>query len=146
MLGEALKPSNQSLPAVMSKHPSVVERSSDDSSTHSSPAERSLERKLLLMLDLHVMPILFFLFLISFVDRSNIANARIEGLEESLHMNPKGHDYNVALFSFTIPFVLFEVPSNIILKRVPPMIWLSGIMICWGQWLESIPNRIEKRF
>lgn len=87
---------------------------------------------MLLKLDLHVMPILFLLFLISFVDRSNIANARIEGLEKSLHVDPKGNGYNVCLFSFTIPFVLFEVPSNIILKKVPPMIWLSGIMICWG--------------
>ena len=99
---------------------------------------------MLLKLDLRVMPILFLLFLISFVDRSNIANARIQGLEQSLHMNPKGNGYNVALFSFTIPFVLFEVPSNIILKKVPPMIWLSGIMMCWGQWLKSISTEIKK--
>ncbi|MCJ1463803.1 hypothetical protein MMC07_002412 [Pseudocyphellaria aurata] len=116
----------------MSKHPTDVECSSDDFTTHSTPAEKSLERKLLLKLDFHVMPILFLLFLISFVDRSNLANARIEGLEKSLHMNPKGNGYNIALFSFTIPFVLFEVPSNIVLKKVPPMIWLGGIMICWG--------------
>jgi len=43
-----------------------------------------------------------------------------------------GDDYNVALFTFFIPYVLFEVPSNIIIKRVAPSIWLSGIMICWG--------------
>lgn len=128
-----MKPPNRLLPPVMSKHPTIVDCSSDDVSSHSTPAEQSQERRLLLKLDCHVMPILFLLFLISFVDRSNIANARIEGLEKSLHMNPKGNGYNVALFSFTIPFVLFEVPANIILKKVPPMIWLSGIMICWGQ-------------
>lgn len=117
----------------MSKHPTVLDCSSEHFSTHSSKAEKSLERKLLLKLDLHVMPILFLLFLISFVDRSNLANARIEGLEKSLHMNPKGNGYNVALFSFTVPYVLFEVPSNIMMKKVPPNIWLSGLMICWGQ-------------
>lgn len=127
-----------------SKHPTVVKRSSDDFLTHSCVVEKSLERKLLLKLDLRVMPILFLLFLISFVDRFNIANARIQGLEKSLHMNPNGNGYNVALFSFTIPFVLFEVPSNIILKKVPPMIWLSGIMICWGQWLKSNSTGIKK--
>lgn len=129
----------------MSKHPTDVECSSDDFSTHSTPAEKLLERKLLLKLDFHVMPILFLLFLISFVDRSNLANARIEGLEKSLHMDPKGNGYNIALFSFTIPFVLFEVPSNIVLKKVPPMIWLSGIMICWGQWLKFIPTLPKKK-
>ena len=109
-----------------------VTASLDEHAIHPARAERLLERKLLWKLDARILPILFLLFLISFVDRSNIANARIQGLEKSLHMNPKGHGYNIALFSFTIPYILFEVPSNIILKKVQPALWLSGIMFCWG--------------
>lgn len=44
-------------------------------------------------------------------------------------LNMTGHDYNVALFVFFIPYILFEVPSNIIIKRVAPSTWLSIIMV-----------------
>lgn len=44
----------------------------------------------------------------------------------------KGNDYNIALFIFFVPYILFEVPSNLIIKRVAPSTWLSSIMILWG--------------
>lgn len=118
----------------------------DEQPTHLNPAEKFVEQKLLWKVDARVLPILFCLFLISFVDRSNLANARIEGLEKSLHMNPKGHGYNIALFSFTIPYILFEVPSNIILKKVKPTLWLSGIMFCWGLYLFFIGESADYMF
>lgn len=43
-----------------------------------------------------------------------------------------GHDYNIALFVFFPAYILFEVPSNIIIKRIAPSTWLSIIMTCWG--------------
>ena len=123
---------NQHAAVVTEKQGSLLEHSSDVVSTYSSPAENLLERKLLLKLDLHVMPILIFLFLISFVDRTNIGNAKIQGMEKSLHMNPKGHGFSIALSAFNVSLVLFEIPSNIILKKVQPALMLSGIMFCWG--------------
>ena len=97
-------------------------------------ADKAAERRLLLKLDLYVLPVLFLLFLVSFVDRSNVANARIQGLEKSLGIDPKSNGYNVALFSFTIPYVLFEVPANITLKKIKPQWWLSGLMFSWGKY------------
>lgn len=44
----------------------------------------------------------------------------------------KAYRYNIALFIFFIPYILFEVPSNLILKRLAPSTWLSLIMILWG--------------
>jgi len=44
----------------------------------------------------------------------------------------KNNDYNVALFIFFVPYILFEVPCNIIIKRVAPSTWLASIMFCWG--------------
>ena len=99
--------------------------------------DRALEKRLILKIDLAVLPILFLLFLVSFVDRSNLANARIEGLEKSLHIPPKSNGYNVALFSFTIPYILFEVPANMMLKKVRPQWWLSGLMFAWGEHLRQ---------
>lgn len=102
------------------------------------------ERRLLLKTDLHVVPILFLLFLCAFVDRYvsvpqeigsdscriNIGNARIQGMEPDLNMT--GSDYNIALFTFFILYILLEVPSNIILKKMRPSIFLSSIMLAWG--------------
>ncbi|KAK4984415.1 hypothetical protein LTR66_008508 [Elasticomyces elasticus] len=88
------------------------------------------EKKLLRKLDLRVIPPLFFLFLLAFLDRTNIGNAKIQGMTEDLKMT--GNHYNIALFIFFIPYILFEVPSNIIIKRVAPSTWLSIIMVLWG--------------
>ena len=111
--------------------------------------DKAAERKLLLKLDIYVLPVLALLFLVSFVDRSNVANARIQGLEKSLHIPPKSNGYNIALFSFTIPYVLFEVPANIALKRVKPQWWLSGLMFSWGKtsglYLETMMLTIGSR-
>jgi len=59
-----------------------------------------------------------------------IGNARIQGLENDLGMS--GNDYNIALFIFFVPYILCEVPSNLILKNVAPSTWLSAIMLAWG--------------
>jgi hypothetical protein len=56
-----------------------------------------LEEKLIRKCDLHVVPVLFVLFLLSFLDRTNIGNARIQGLERDLNMDPAGNKFNIAL-------------------------------------------------
>lgn len=110
------------------EHHETVE---DVKSTLSVPEiDRAAEKRLLWKLDIHVVPILMFLFLLAFLDRINIGNARLQGLEKDLGM--AGHDYNIALFIFFIPYILFEVPSNLVLRKVPPSWWLSGIMFFWG--------------
>ncbi|KAF2266179.1 MFS general substrate transporter [Lojkania enalia] len=88
------------------------------------------EKKLLWKCDLHVLPPLFVLFLLAFLDRANIGNAKIQGLTEDLDMH--GTDYNIALFVFFIPYILFEVPSNLVIKKLAPSTWLALIMVLWG--------------
>lgn len=102
-----------------------------ESTKSEDPIDRAAEKKLIRKCDLHVIPILFALFLLAFLDRINIGNARLQGLEKDLDMD--GHDFNIALFIFFIPYILCEVPSNIILKKVAPSTWLSGIMVAWGK-------------
>lgn len=88
-----------------------------------SPAE---DRKLTTKLDIKLIPILGLLYLICFLDRTNIANAKIAGLEVGLDMPTMG--YNTALWIFYIPFVLAEVPSNMIMSLpwVKPNLWLGA--------------------
>ncbi|KAL8728678.1 MAG: hypothetical protein Q9166_005242 [cf. Caloplaca sp. 2 TL-2023] len=88
------------------------------------------EERVLRKCDIHVLPILFTLYMLSYLDRINIGNARIENLESDLGMS--GNDYNIAVQVFFIPYILLEVPSNIALRHVAPSTWLSVIMFFWG--------------
>ncbi|KAL2001222.1 hypothetical protein VTN02DRAFT_2083 [Thermoascus thermophilus] len=94
--------------------------------------DRSLEKRLLWKLDLRVIPALWFLFAVSFMDRSSIGNARIAGMPESLHM--KKNQYNIAVTIFTVAYVVFGMPANLISKRFGPKM-LAVYMFAWGQGL-----------
>lgn len=88
------------------------------------------DRKLVRTIDLRLLPILTLLYLLSFLDRSNIGNAKIVGLTTDLHIS--GPDYNNALALYFVAYVVFEVPSNIILKRFDPQFWLPTLTLLWG--------------
>ncbi|CAG8980595.1 hypothetical protein HYALB_00013745 [Hymenoscyphus albidus] len=88
------------------------------------------EKRLVRKCDLRVAPVLFFLYMLSFLDRINIGNAKIQGLQKELKFS--GSQYNIALLIVFVPFILLEVPSNIAMKKVRPSTWLSGLAVCWG--------------
>lgn len=70
---------------------------------HLTPEE---EAKLYRKLDYHLLPMLGILYLLSFMDRGNIGNARLAGLEDDLNM--AGYDYAIALTAFFASYCLFE--------------------------------------
>jgi MFS family permease len=81
-------------------------------------------------IDLHVIPFLCILYLLAFLDRVNIANAKSFSLTNDLNLT--GVQYNTALTMFFIPYIIFEIPSNIFLKRLRPNVWLSLCMFLFG--------------
>jgi|TARA_R110002003_G_scaffold144_5_gene13357 MFS family permease len=88
------------------------------------------EKKILRKMDLRLIPMLALLYLLSFLDRGNIGNAKIEGLQEDLGMS--GAQYNWCLTVFFFTYAAFEVPSNLLLKKLRPSVWLPTIMVAWG--------------
>ncbi|KAK5998874.1 putative transporter [Cladobotryum mycophilum] len=88
------------------------------------------EKKVLRKMDMRLIPMLALLYLLSFLDRGNIGNAKIEGLIEDLHMTPNQYNWCLTVFFFT--YAAFEVPSNLLLKKLRPSRWLPLIMVCWG--------------
>ena len=88
------------------------------------------DRKLLWKLDLRLIPWLCLLYLISFLDRTNIGNAKLDGLQTSLHIT--GGQYNACLSIFFVSYSLFEPLTNILLKRLRPSIFIPIIMVLWG--------------
>ncbi|PTD07611.1 putative transporter [Fusarium culmorum] len=88
------------------------------------------EKALLRKLDLRLLPAVGILYLLSFLDRSNVGNARIEGMIDDLHMS--GNEYLTGLTLYFIGYVLFEIPCNIILKQTTPRLWIPTLTIAWG--------------
>ncbi|KAF9886417.1 hypothetical protein FE257_011449 [Aspergillus nanangensis] len=89
-----------------------------------------MENKILRKMDIHLIPMLALLYLLAFLDRGNIGNAKIEGLLDDLHMT--GQQYSWALTVFFFPYAAFELPSNLLLKKLRPSRWLPIIMLAWG--------------
>ncbi|OAQ89908.1 major facilitator superfamily transporter [Purpureocillium lilacinum] len=86
--------------------------------------------KLMRKLDLHLIPIIALLYLLAYLDRGNIGNARLAGLEKDLNM--KGEQYNIALTIFFVSYIVFEVPANMALKYLSPRTWIPSITVSWG--------------
>uniref|UniRef100_L2FJI7 Major facilitator superfamily transporter n=1 Tax=Colletotrichum fructicola (strain Nara gc5) TaxID=1213859 RepID=L2FJI7_COLFN len=104
--------------------------STEDADFYNNYPEES-RKKVFHKVDKRLIPMLALLYLICHIDRANIGNAKIEGMVEDLGMS--GVQYNTVLSIFFIPYVLFEVPSNIILKKVKrPSTYLGTLTLCWG--------------
>ena len=120
-------------PVLTDSFPGSMDHSEDGISHDLSlnePIDRAAENRLIRKCDLYVIPVLSLLYSLAFIDRINIGNARLQGLEKDLKM--KCQDYNVALLVFFVPYILFEVPSNLLIRKIAPSTWLSSLMILWG--------------
>ncbi|KAB8227283.1 major facilitator superfamily domain-containing protein [Aspergillus alliaceus] len=88
------------------------------------------ERKLRLKIDLYVIPTVSMLWLFCFIDRANIGNARIAGMDASLKL--QGYDYNIILSCFYISYILFEVPTTILCKQIGPGWFIPTTSLLFG--------------
>ncbi|KAI0274731.1 MFS general substrate transporter [Gloeopeniophorella convolvens] len=87
-------------------------------------------RKLKRKIDFRLIPWLALLYLMNFLDRGSIGNARLYNMQKDLHLTDK--QYLIALTVFFFPYSLFEVPSNLALRYLRPSRWLSFIVFVWG--------------
>ncbi|KAF7721933.1 hypothetical protein EC973_003921 [Apophysomyces ossiformis] len=65
-----------------------------------------------------------------YLDRANLGNAELAGIQEDLHLTSV--ELSAAISAFFITYIICEVPSNIILKRTSATLWLSSLMMFWG--------------
>ncbi|CAE6498875.1 unnamed protein product [Rhizoctonia solani] len=94
------------------------------------------ERRLVRKIDLRILPASIIIYLLCFLDRSNIGNARVlndatgHSLMKSLNLT--NHEYLIALQTFLIAYTVFETPSNYFLKIFRPSRWIALLMFVWG--------------
>ncbi|PHH61470.1 hypothetical protein CDD81_317 [Ophiocordyceps australis] len=100
------------------------------------------ERKLVRRIDLHLMPFLILMFLLNFLDRSNLSQARQGSLEQDLGMS--GTDFNLATSIFFVGYLVMQLPSNVVITRVRPSLYLATAVLLWG--LVSTCNAAARSF
>ncbi|EGS23383.1 uncharacterized protein CTHT_0000710 [Thermochaetoides thermophila DSM 1495] len=127
---------------------SIKDASSSDGGVTSGPdselewteaEETAIRHKI----DWHLVPWVTLLYMLCFLDRINIGNARIQGLAKDLDLD-RNMRFNWALSVFYIVYLLVEVPSNVILKRVGGR-WYLPFLVC-GFGLVSLCTAFVKDF
>ncbi|KAF7631967.1 hypothetical protein AFLA_012813 [Aspergillus flavus NRRL3357] len=86
-------------------------------------------RALLRKIDLHLMIPLWIVFVFGFLDRINLGNVSVLGILQELQMT--GTDMADALQIFFVPYIISDVPSNVLLKRFAPSTWISMLTFFW---------------
>lgn len=76
-----------------------------------------------------LLPFLMLLYLIAYLDRSNISVAALQ-MNADLGLSAKMYGLGAGLFYVT--YILFEIPSNVILVKVGARRWIARIMVTWG--------------
>ncbi|EAL19325.1 hypothetical protein CNBH0190 [Cryptococcus deneoformans B-3501A] len=88
------------------------------------------ERKLLRKIDFTLLPTLFVLLILNYLDRNALASARVQGIEKSLGM--VGTQFNSAISLLFVGYILGQIPSNLILSKTRPSIYLSVCVMVWA--------------
>ncbi|GAB7340857.1 hypothetical protein MBLNU457_7218t1 [Dothideomycetes sp. NU457] len=89
-----------------------------------------LEKKLLRKIDLRLMPLMMLIYVLNYLDRNNIAAARLGTLEKDIGLH--GNQYNTVIAIFFVGYILTQIPTNMILDRMRPSIFLPIVMCCWA--------------
>ncbi|KAI9729404.1 MAG: hypothetical protein M1834_006928 [Cirrosporium novae-zelandiae] len=119
------------------KHPTIEASSTQVSGElpevgqlESYHVDKNLEKTLLRKLDIHVLPLLAIMYLFNSIDKSNLGNAKTDGLEEDLHF--VGNQYNILMSIFYVPFVLTGPAMNMLTKKFGAKYILPSAMLIFG--------------
>lgn len=76
-----------------------------------------------------LLPFLMLLYLIAYLDRSNIS---VAALQMNADLGLSARMYGIGAGLFYVTYIIFEVPSNVILTKVGARRWIARIMVTWG--------------
>jgi MFS transporter, ACS family, tartrate transporter len=91
--------------------------------------ENTVGRTTLAKITLRLIPFMFVLYIVAFLDRVNVGFAALQ-MNEDLGFSDTV--YGVGAGIFFIGYFVFEVPSNLIMEKVGARIWIARIMLTWG--------------
>ncbi|KAM5372176.1 hypothetical protein ACJZ2D_007576 [Fusarium nematophilum] len=88
------------------------------------------QRKIIRRIDRRLVITVGAMYCVSLMDRTNMSAANIAGMSVELVLT--GFRYNIANLVFFIPYILFQPPSTILIRKLGPRIHLAVITMLWG--------------
>ncbi|KAL6232364.1 hypothetical protein BDW75DRAFT_22444 [Aspergillus navahoensis] len=88
------------------------------------------ETKLLVKIDWFILSFCCVTYFFNYLDRSNLTNAYVSGMEEELSFH--GNQLNQINTVFTVGYIIGQVPSNLALTYLRPRIFFPTMVLCWG--------------
>ena len=112
-------------------------------------ASSTIETTVIRKLRIRLIPYLFLLYIVGYLDRINIGFAALT-MNKELAITSQQFGLLVGIFFFG--YCLFEVPSNLLLHKIGARIWIARILISWGMvalltgFVRSVPELYVARF
>jgi sugar phosphate permease len=97
--------------------------------TSPAPAPSTIEATTIRKLRMHIIPFVFVLFVINFVDRINIGFAALTMNKE---LAITSQQFGLLSGIFFWGYFIFEIPSNLLLHKLGARIWIARILVSWG--------------
>ncbi|WVW87147.1 hypothetical protein I302_109204 [Kwoniella bestiolae CBS 10118] len=100
--------------------------------------DAKFEKRLVRKIDRRIMPLICLAYLLNYIDRTNLGNARTlnndakDGSTMNEMLNITGSRYTLVVAIFFVPYIIFEFPSNFLLKWMGPRVMLTRITVLWG--------------
>ncbi|OBT58745.1 hypothetical protein VE04_00729 [Pseudogymnoascus sp. 24MN13] len=91
------------------------------------------QRKILRKIDFRLLPILGAMYAISLMDRTNLGLAAVAGMNSDLNLI--GNRYTIIIMVFFVMYIIFEIPSNLMLSKAGPANWLAFLGVAFGSIL-----------
>lgn len=89
----------------------------------------AIRKSVLRKLNLRIVFFCFILYMVNYLDRVNVGFAALH-MNKAIGLSPV--DYGFGAGIFFVGYVLFEIPSNMLLYKVGPRLWISRILVTWG--------------
>src|SRR5215469_5396899 len=97
--------------------------------TQPAVALGNLEARTVRKLQQRILPYLFLLYVVAFLDRINISFAALT-MNKALAITSQ--EFGLLSGIFFLGYFFFEIPSNLLLHKIGPRIWIARILISWG--------------
>ncbi|KAG8670896.1 hypothetical protein FPOAC2_04203 [Fusarium poae] len=96
-----------------------------------TPEERAaIEKSLVRKLDWKFLAMVTAMLMMNYLDRINVSNARLAGMQEDLHMTDTMWSLGISLFY--VGYIISQIPANVIIAKGRPRILLPSCMMAWS--------------
>ena len=91
----------------------------------------ALNKKLVRKIDFIILPIIGILYILNYIDRQNLAAAKLQGIMEDLNMSTQ--QFATAVSILFVGYLPFQIPSNLLITKFPrPGLYICAAVVIWG--------------